>query len=182
MKSKVETKNQKNKKVKNIKVDKVVEDNNEIKAFAIIVIVIIVLIGCIYGLTEILKDDEPIDNKVTGEINYDLVTVGTLLNRPYDEYLVLLYNEEDNNSALYSSIMTKYMQKSGEKDYVKLFQCDLSNSLNKMYYNVNEDNKSNPKATKIEDFDFGDVTLLKIKNGKVSEYIEDLDKIKELLK
>ena len=172
----------KEKKNKKIKADKSVEDSNEIRAFIIIVVVIAILIGCIYGLTEILKNDEPVNDTVAGEINYDVVTVGTMLNRPYNEYYVLVFNGEDSNAALYSTIMSNYMQKSSDKDYIKIFYCDLDNKLNESYYNVNDDDKSNPNAIKIDDFDFGNLTLVKIKNGQVSKYIEDLDKIRELLK
>ena len=58
----------------------------------------------------------------------------------------------------------------------------MNNKLNNTYYNVGGDNKSNPKATKVEDFDFGDLTLLKISKGKIVEYLEDYEIIKEKLK
>lgn len=177
------TKNVKeNKKIKNIKIDKSVDDSNEIKAFIIIVAVIVLLIGAIYGLTELFKEETVLDNSVPGEINYDVVTVGTILNRPYEEYYVLVYNQEDDEAPIYAAVLSKYMENSAEKDYIKMFYCDLHNSLNKGYYNVNNDNKSNPKAAKTEDFDFGDITLIKIKNGKITKYIEKIEEIKEVLK
>lgn len=177
------TKNVKeNKKIKNIKIDKSVDDSNEIKAFIIIVAVIVLLIGAIYGMTELFKEESILDNSVPGEINYDVVTVGTLLNRPYEEYYVLVYNQEDGDASIYSALLSKYMENSTQKDYIKIFYCDLSNNLNKEYYNVNNDNKSNPKAVKTQDFNFGDITLIEVKNGKITKYIEKLEKIKEVLK
>ncbi len=170
------------KKVKNIKIDNS-EDTNEIKSFIIIVVVIAVVIGVIYGLTEIFKKDElPKDEVVAGTIDYDKVAVGTILNRPYDKYYVIVYNSDDEKAVLYSTILTKYMQDSKEKDYVKIYYCDLKNKLNNDYYNKNNDGKSNPKAQFVEEFNFGDLTLLKIEKGKITKYIEDLDSIKEILK
>lgn len=172
------------KKNKKIKVNNVVsDDENEIKRFIFIILGIAVIMGIIYGITELVaskKDDDAVE-VVKGSINYDKVSVGTLLNRPYDEYYVLVYDSESKEAVKYSAMMTTYKEKD-EEDSLKIYYCDLGNSLNKKYYNVNEDNKSNKKAQKVEDFDFGDLTLLHIKDGKVSEYIEDYKTIQEKLK
>lgn len=172
-------------KAKNIKTGKfeTEEDENVIKKFIIISVVIAILIAVIYGATELLKDEEEVNDPiVAGSVNYDKVSVGTILNRPYDEYYVLVYDVEDSNAVLYSTIMTKYMQNSSNKNYLKIYYCDLNNTLNKKYYNIGNDNKSNSQAASTNEFDFGDLTLLKIKNGKITKYIEKLDEIKELLK
>lgn len=170
------------KKLKNIKVENS-EDTNEIKSFIIIVVVIAAVIGIIYGLTEIFKEDEiPTDEVVAGSINYDKTSVGTILNRPYDKYYVMVYDSDDDKAVLYSTILTKYMQNSEDKEYVKIYYCDLNNKFNNEYYDKNKDGKSNPKAKSVEEFNFGDITLLKIEKGKITKYIEDLDSIKEMLK
>lgn len=172
-------------KSKRIKVDlnRDVEEENNIRVLIIIVIVIVVLIGIVYGITEAVKKENPIQDEIkTGSINYDKTTVGTILNRPYDEYFVLLYDATDSNAVLYSTILTKYLQNTENKDFTKIYFCDLDNKLNEKYYNVNNDGKSNKKANKVEDFDFMDLTLLKIEKGKVIQYVEDLDKIKDILK
>lgn len=159
------------------------EEENEVKRFIIIVIVIGLFVGAIYGLTEMLKKDDetPKEENTTPTISYDKLTVGTLLNRPYDEYYVLAYDGGANKAIEYSVLLSQYKSKSTEKDYVKIYFLDLDNSLNKKYYNVNEDNKSNPDAKKIEDLDFGDLTLLYIKDGKIKEYIEDYTTIQKKL-
>lgn len=159
------------------------EEENEVKRFIIIVIVIGLFVGVIYGLTEIFKKDEEKETEDNSSvtISYDKLTVGTLLNRPYDEYYVLAYDSDANKAIEYSAIISQYKSKSTEKDYVKIYFLDLNNGLNKKYYNVNEDNKSNPNAKKIEDLDFGDLTLLCIKDGKIKEYIEDYTTIQKKL-
>jgi len=171
------------KKIKGIKISNTSEDENEVKAFLIIIVVIAVLIGIIYGLTELLKNHEDgnVNNVIAGEVNYDIVSVGTLLNRAEKEYYVLAFKSEENDSMLYSALLTKYMQNSSKKDYIKIYYCDLSNSLNRDYYNVNNDGKSNPEATKTEDFNFGNLTLIKVKDGKVNKYIEDYESVKKIL-
>ena len=159
------------------------EEENEVKRFIIIVIIIGLFVGVIYGLTEIFKKDEEKEEeeKAPVTISYDKLTVGTLLNRPYGEYYVLAYDGDANKAAEYSAILTQYKSKSSEKDYIKIYFLDLSNSMNEKYYNVNEDNKSNPNAKEIKDLDFGDLTLLYIKDGKIKEYIEDYTTIQKKL-
>lgn len=171
------------KKVKNVKMNADSEDENVVKKFVIITIIIAIIVAIIYGVTEIIKDDETNEDLVVvGSINYDKVSVGTILNRPYDEYYVLIYDVNDNKAVLYSTLLTQYMAKSEDENYTKIYFCDLSNTLNEGYYNVGNDNKSNPNATKTEEFDFGNVTLLNVKDGKIAKYVEDLEEIKEILK
>lgn len=175
----------KSKKSKNIKVNSASEDENEIKSFIIIVIVIAVIATAIYFISEALSkdDDKTLEGNTTKvSIDYDKITVGTLLNRPYDNYYVLVYNKDDNNATKYANLMSTYSTKSEEDGYKKIYFCDLSNSLNGAYYNIGEDNKSNPKAKEISELDFGDLTLLEIKDGKITKYLEDYTSIQNLLK
>ena len=158
------------------------EDENVVKKFIIITIVIAVLIAIVYGVTELIKGkEETKKSEISGKINYDKASVGTILNRPYEEYYVLVYSADNNDAVLYSTMLTKYMKNKENKDYVKIYFCDLANSLNSSYYNVGNDNKSNPDAKTTKEFDFGDLTLIKVKNNKISKYIEDLDEIKKIL-
>ena len=137
------------KKVKNIKMGKIsnesTEDGNEIKRFIIIVLVITLIAGVVYFVTEKFtkKDEEEyVDPIQAGSIDYDKVIVGTIFNRPYDDYYVLVYNSEDQNAVKYSSLMATYTE-SMIGNNKKIFFCDLNNSLNKDYYDVNDDKKSN---------------------------------------
>ncbi len=178
----IEEANVKNKNIKSFGSD---DDGNEVKKFVIIILVIAVCIGVVYFLTENIspKKVDNSDKTVTaGSINYDKTSVGRILNQPYDEYYVLLYDFDNHDAILYSGLLSSYMQKKNEDNFIKIFYCDLNNKLNNTYYNVGGDNKSNPKATKVEDFDFGDLTLLKISKGKIVEYLEDYEIIKEKLK
>ncbi len=170
-----------NKKVRLNSVTSSSEDDNIVRNFVFIIVFIAVIVGVAYGATALFKKDkDDTVDLVKGSINYDKVVVGTLLNRPYDEYYVLAYDSEASEAVKYSAMITTY--KGADEDNLKIYFLDLNNELNKKYYNVGEDNKSNKNAKKIEDLDFGDLTLLHIKKGEITEYIEDYQTIQEKLK
>ena len=170
---KVNTKN-----IKKVDIDKYTsEESKEVKRFIIILLSIIVLVLAVYGITRLINKDKDNndDRTVTaGSIDYDKVSVGTLFNRADNEYYVIVYDGEAPNAIYYSALMNKYMDK--EKSN-KVYFCDLSNELNKKYY-VGEDKDSNQKATTSSELAFKDLTLIKIKNGKIVKYLETLDTIK----
>lgn len=170
---KVKTRN-----IKKVDIDKYTsEESKEVKRFIIILLSIIVLVLAVYGITRLVNKDKNNndDRTVTaGSIDYDKVSVGTLFNRADSEYYVIVYDGEAPNAIYYSALMNKYMDK--EKSN-KVYFCDLSNELNKKYY-VGEDKDSNPNATTSSELAFKDLTLIKIKNGKIVKYLETLDTIK----
>lgn len=168
----------KTKNIKKVDIDKYTsEESKEVKRFIIILLSIIVLVLAVYGITRLVNKDKDNNNDRTvtaGSIDYDKVSVGTLFNRADSEYYVIVYDGEAPNAIYYSALMNKYMDK--EKSN-KVYFCDLSNELNKKYY-VGEDKDSNPNATTSSELAFKDLTLIKIKNGKIVKYLETLDTIK----
>lgn len=166
------------KRIKSISVGS--EDENEIRRFIIIIVIILILVGIIYAVTELTTKKASTDEEiVAGEIDYNILSIGMLLNRPEKDYYVIMYDSENPDAILYSSMINKYNSKSNN---LKLYYCDLGNSLNSKYYNVGNDNKSNPKATKISELDLGDLTLVNVKNGKIANYVEKIEEIENLLK
>ena len=163
---------------KKLNIDKIESDESkEVKRFIIILLSIIVVVLAVYGITRLIKkdkDDDTAREVTAGEIDYDKVSVGTLFNRADNEYYVIVYDGEDANAIYYSALMNKYMNK---ENSIKVFFCDLSNELNKKYY-VGDEKDSNPKATKTSELALKDLTLIKIKNGKIVKYLESLDTIK----
>ncbi|MBO7246930.1 MAG: hypothetical protein J6V02_01105, partial [Bacteroidaceae bacterium] len=111
-------------------------------------------------------------DEVKIEINYDVATVGTILNRPYDEYLVLLYNSKESEAAYYSTLLANY---TGDK---KVYFVDLSLKTNEAY--VGE--KASGKFSEVKEAKFSGPTLLDIKNGKVEKFLESKEEIKNALK
>ena len=171
------TKNKTNKTIKDTKFRS--ENEDEIREFIIILIVVLLLVLGIYLVSKLIvdkRDNKSTDNTtVTGSINYNKVSVGTILNRPYDEYYVVLYDSDDMNAALYSSIISNYTIRGN----IKMYYCDLSNPINSKY--ASSSDKGNENAKTIEEMSFGRFTLLKINNGKIAMYLEDLEKIQKEL-
>lgn len=148
------------------------EEVNMVKKLIVILIVVALFIVGFYFLTNKVVEKRQQEENDTVEINYDNITVGTILNRPYDEYLVLLYNSQESEAAYYGTLLANY-----SKDE-KLYFVDLSLKTNEKY--VGE--KSSGKFTEIKDAKFSGPTLLRIKNGKVEKFLEIKDEIKDALK
>ncbi len=174
------------KKIKKVKLnDKkeryISEEASEIRRFVFILMTIVILLVIVYGVTKIfVKDDNSSDaDQVSpGVIDYDIVTVGTMLTKADKEYYVMIYDAEDANAVYYSAIINNYLAK---EKALNVYFCDLGNKLNNSYY-VGKDGKSNPKAEKLSDLALKELTLIKVKNGKIVKYIENIDTIKSELK
>ncbi len=153
------------------------DEQKEIIRFGIIVVVIIIFVGIVYGISRlVVKDNEETMTKdvTPGEVNYEIVSVGTILNRPQDNYYVVVYDSTKNEAIYYSTLIEKYKDKD---DSLKIYLCDLNNKLNLEYYAG--EGKSNKNAKKIEDLAFDDFTLLKISKGKIVKYLETVEDMKK---
>lgn len=147
------------------------EEVNMVKKLIVILIVVALFIVGFYFITErVLKNREVSEPNIV-EINYDNATVGTILNRPYDKYLVLLYNSKESEAAYYNTLMSNY---DGDE---KIYFVDLSLKTNEAY--VAE--KSSGKFSKVEDAKFSGPTLLEINDGKVKTFLETKEEIKKAL-
>ncbi len=158
------------------------ETNNEIKNFIIILLVVVIIVIGIYFISVYVvnkRDDtsSSSNESYNASINYNKLTVGMILNRPYNDYYVIVYDSTDSEAIHYSAIINNYQAK---KDSKKIYYCDLDNELNKSF--ISDTDNGNKNAKKVEEFKFGKLTLLEIKNGKVIQYVESLDKIKNILK
>lgn len=149
------------------------EDEQEISRFIKILLIVVVFILGIYFFTSVVVKKEYDINKdiIEGQVSSNNIIVGSILNRPYDEYYVLVYNSTSNNVSLYETLIGLY---EANKSSLRIYEVDLDNQLNQKYASA----KSNPNAAKIDEFKFGEITLLKIKDKKVDKYIEDIEKIK----
>ena len=153
------------------------DESKEMRNFLIILFSIIIVVLIVYGVSKIfIEDDTPATGRTVtaGAIDYDKVSIGTMLNRNYSEYYVAIYDEEDPAAVLYSMIITNYLE---EENAIKVFYCDLGNRFNQAYY-VGSDGETNPDASNISELALGDLTLIKVENGEITEYIEGLDAIK----
>lgn len=157
------------------------EETKTMKQFLITLIIVIIGVVGIYLLTKyvVKKDNATNNSSNTEEKNYidpNTAIVGTMLNKSMDAYYVIIYDKTKDNATTYYSLVSTYKAKDKA---LKVYTVDLSNSLNKKY--IATDNKTNPKATNLEDLKFGEVTLLKVKNNKITEAYETTDAIKKAL-
>lgn len=170
--------NKKAKKIKELKYRS--EEQKDLIRFLIILIGVVAIVSVVYGVSRFfIKEDSNIfkDEVTAGKVNYELVSVGTMFNRNYEEYYVVAYEKEDTQAILYSALMNKY---TNMPNSLKVFFCDLDNKFNKDYY-IGETGESNPGAKSIDDLALGEYTLLKIKNGKIVKYIETIEETKKEL-
>lgn len=154
------------------------DEQKEMIHFLIVLGVIIALVLGVYFISKIFVLDKNLF-EVTyqdGTVNYERAIVGTMFNRPEKEYYVMIYDEKDNHGIYYSAISTKYSQ---SEKALKVYHIDLGSALNSSYY-VSDEN-SNKNATKPSEVKLKDLTLVKIKNGKITKYLENISEIEKEL-
>lgn len=159
------------------------EETIEVVQFIKVLLIVIILLAGVYLFTRIFvtkdlfnKNDDTNESESGEEvdINYDYINLGTIFNRPYNEYYVVIYDSEESEDGYYLSTGTNY--KSSD-DAIKIYFADLASPFNSSY----ESDESNSNATNATELKIKRGTLIKIKNGKITKYLEGKDAItKEL--
>lgn len=145
------------------------EEQNEIIRFIRILIIVVVLILGIYFLTRIfvtkdLFNNEEPENEITaGTINYNVTLIGSMLNKPEDEYYIMIYDTENVRSIYYSGIINSY---GNNEEPLKVYFANLNNELNKKFYDPENENLD---VNNISDLKVGDLALVKVRNGSIVE-------------
>jgi len=152
------------------------EDVNQVKNLIILLIIVVLVCLGVYFLTEKLIKNETTKENITEEakINYDIASIGTMFNRPEEEYFVLLYSSENDGSD-YNSILAKYRS---SDNYIKTYYIDLDKKINNKA--LGETLNESPKTS--EEVNVKGATLYKIKNGKVTKCYSTLETITDALK
>ena len=173
---------EKDKKVKAKKVTYRTSEQDEMIKFVIVILVVLLSVGAIYLFTrafvtkDLFKEDSsPTETVQEGKVNYEVAIMGQLLNRPYKQYYAVIYDSTGDYAADMYSLVTSY---SKLKDHKQVYTIDLANELNKSYYDAENVNK---KPTKVSEMKVGDITLVKVKNGKIEKYIVDYAKMQKEL-
>ena len=158
-------------------------EQKDVKSFLGVILVVLVCVGIIYLATRMFvtkdlfnkdtKDQDTVQEAVT--VNYDIAIVGNMLEKPEKDYYVIIYDTTGKYMADMSYMISTYNYK---ENHLHVYTVDLSNKLNSDYYNPENENV---KATSVEDFKFGDITLIKVSNGKVNKYITDYTKMQKEL-
>lgn len=172
----------KSKKANQNKVTYRTSEQDEMIKFIVVILVVLLCVGGIYLFTrafvtkDLFKDDVETSEVVQeGQVNYDVAIMGQLLNRPYKEYYAVIYDSEGDYSFDMYSLVANY---SNIKNHKHIYTIDLANELNKSYYDAEKVNKD---AKTVSEMKVGDITLVKVKNGKIDKYIVDLAKMKKEL-
>lgn len=153
----------------------------QIRNFVIILVVLVVIvIGLVFLSNYIVdkRENETSNTTKEVEINYDIANVGMILNRPYDEYYVMVYDSSDKDAVYYATLISSY---EGKENALKIYFTDLNLSVNKAYKSNNETGNSDV-TNNVDDFSFGKVTLLKVRGGNVVNYYEAIEDIESILK
>lgn len=173
---------EKKKKVKN-KIKYSTGESDEIFSLVTVILVVVLIVGGLYLATRAFvtkdlfkKKEQEVEQVTPGTVQYDVIIMGQLLNRPYDEYYVAIYDAAEGDYIL--DMMTLVSSYNNQSKHKHIYTVDLSNKLNADYYdpsNVNLD------AKKVEDIKVGDITLIKVKKGAIVKYIVDYAKMEKEL-
>lgn len=170
-----------------IKINYNTEESNEIKRFLIVILIVLCLAGCIYLITRAFITKDLFDNKSTeeepfvGEINNNAAIFGTMLNRSESSYYVAIYDCVEGEYIYdMSSMISSYNTKEG---HLHLYTIDLSDYLNKNYY---DPENVNVNAKTLDEIKVGDITLIKVTtdkkgNKQISKYLVNLEDMKKEL-
>lgn len=156
----------------------VTEEQMEIKKFIFVLLGLLILLLGVYFFTKafVTKDLHKNTNDVNyteGKVSYDVVIAGTMLNRPISEYYVYAFSNEDTNSVYYNTLVSNYSKKDKA---LQVYFLDIDNALNKDYVDKNNASKN---FTTIKELKLGKLTLMKVKDGKVTKYITNEEEIKK---
>ena len=104
--------------------------------------------------------------------DYEYIPIGTVFNRSESEYFVLF---DDYSTKISYDV---YIETLANNSKTKVYKVDMGKKANAKY----KGEKANPKATRAEDLSINGITLIKITNGKIRDYVQGSDKIEEYLK
>lgn len=151
-----------------------IESNAEKQMFTVlkIVFVVLVFLSAFYLLTLLIVSDgnEDDDETVETAIQYEEILAGSSLTMNDSEYLVVYYDFSDTGLSDLSSAISTY----NSIGTLRIYTVDMSNGFNSKY--VSSD-KSNVEPKSAADLSIKGSTLIKIKDGKVEEYIEGTDEV-----
>lgn len=149
-----------------------------LKTFIIITISVILFIFIMFTWTKIKTGEwnlwtKPNAFKYTAEAQSTKILCGSILNRDDSEYLVLAYDMQKDNAALYETIIERYNNSSNK---ISLYKVDLGNSKN----NICKSDSLNI-TDNISDLKLVEPTLVKVKDGNIIENYTDYNSIKNYL-
>ena len=153
------------------------EEQKEIMNFFKILTGLVVIIGGFYLLTRFVFNNKPVYKRTNneGSIQYNYIYLGSLLNLADDEYYVLAVDSEDVSNTYILSLASTYRANNKK---TPLYYADLSFELNKGF----KADTSSFDASSVNTLKIKGTTLIKVKNGKITSFVEKESEIETLLK
>ena len=153
----------------------------EVKSALIISITVIIILVITYFLTALFATNEfGGNNKSKKEESYlkhdydNMITASSTFSKSENEYMVLFFSEKKMSETL-KLVLKSYDSK---EDAQKLYKVNTDESINSYVLS----NDENIKPASSSDLKVKVPTLIKIKNGGVTEYINNESQILNLLK
>ena len=153
------------------------EEQKEIMNFFKILTGLLIIIGGFYLLTRFVFNNKPVYKRTNneGSIQYNYIYLGSLLNLADDEYYVLAVDSEDVSNTYILSLASTYRANNKK---TPLYYADLSFELNKGF----KADTSSFDASSVNTLKIKGTTLIKVKNGKITSFVEKESEIETLLK
>lgn len=153
-------------------------ENTNIKSVLIISICVIAFVFIMYAFTMVKTGEWNLftrenDIVYSAEVQTTKLLCGQVMNRDDSEYFVLAYNLKEDSASLYDSILENYNNASRA---IPLYKLDLSNSRN-----TNCIADTFVLSNNIKELKFSYPTLIKVKDGKITESYTDYERIKSVL-
>lgn len=155
------------------------KNDNELTKLIKIVLIVTAIMIIFYGITILVtknaktETNNTTQNKQKAIIQYDDIIIGTMLNKPQNEYYVLIKKDDDNRIAEYDTLMKIISSKS---DAPKFYTANLTDTFNKKYL-AKEANDSSDMS----EFRVTGTTLVKVVDGDIEDIYSNHDSIKEEL-
>lgn len=146
-----------------------------------IAIGVILVLMLTYLVTAILSGEIKFGNKEVKEevsIQYEEIIAGQILNRPEDEYYVLLFSFTDKLASNYLSLKDTYIE---ENNKVPFYIVDTDKQPNQMVLALNsEQEKIN--VNNVNDLKVTVPIIIKVKDHKVVESVKGLSDVVKFFK
>lgn len=149
--------------------------SNEMSKAIKCILIVAILFAIMYGITVLILKNSPYEytkEDIKTSIQYDEILAGTSFQKKDSEYFVLYYHADSDNQ--YMNMLSDYQAK---ESHLPIYYVDLDNKMNLSVIS----NESNKEASNASELKIKDVTLIRFKDGKIEEYIEDASKIREAL-
>lgn len=162
------------KKVNKKEVKKIEEENEMKNLLKTIIIVLVSFLICyllflLMGKAGMFEKGYEKPENASNEFTYNTAIMGTVFNRPESEYYVAF--DEENGNKYFDSLLSLY------KGSLQVYKVNMSLGINAKY----KSEFGNPKAIRPSELKISVPTLIKIKNGSIVKYLDNINDIESEL-